>query len=250
LLARKLVAFWRAPEVPQNASWPYFAGQAPWMRYSVTFPVVAPLAVLGAIVALRRSRIALVPLLYVAGGVAVCVLFYDLSRFRLPPAVGMLPFAGAAVVWLVRALRARRFAAAAAGLATVVTVAAVVHSTPPAGAASVRIADYGVHNQITEQIARRRAQAGDVAGALRLVERQLVTEPADLRALVPGPAPSRVSQDLSGIAGTFAPLYEQAARLAAALEQAPAAQRYRARAAVLRTLNAPYVQHQAQQARP
>jgi hypothetical protein len=180
---------------------------------------------------------------------AVCVAFYDLSRFRLPPAVGMLPFAGVATAWLVDVLRARRLSVLAAGLAVVAAAALVVHAPVGTDVPTIRLADYGVHNLITEHLARGRAMAGDLEGALRLVERQLRTEPAELRAIEPGPAPVRIAENSSAIAGTFVPLHAQAARLASALGRPQDAARHRARAAVLRTLNAPYVEREAQRAR-
>ena len=114
-------------------------------------------------------------------------------------------------------------------------------NAPDAGHLSdVRLADYGVHNEITGKLAERRVEAGDAESALRLLERQLRTEPAELDAIEPGEAASHISRTMSGIAGTFAPLHEQAARIAASLGKDADAAREQRRAAILRAVNAPY----------
>jgi hypothetical protein len=241
LLVRKLAVFWRAAEIPNNASWAYFKLQAPWLRYSVSFGVIAPLAVLGLLVGLLRERKASVLALHVACSIAVCVLFYDLARFRLPAAVAMLPFSGCALVWLGERIAARAIIRGVAGAAVVAAAALYVNAPEAAGAdVQLRIADYGVHNEITGHLSDARAAAGEPAAALRLLERQIATAPAELRAIEPSARPTRVARKLSAVAGTFAPLYERAARLAASLRRPADAQELGKRAAVLRAINAPY----------
>jgi hypothetical protein len=83
----------------------------------------------------------------------------------------------------------------------------------------------------------RHLARGDRTGAIALLDRQLATEPAELRTLTPGPSPSSLSLLSARLAGSFAPLHELAARLYEADGQAQAAARERWRARVLRRVN-------------
>ena len=76
----------------------------------------------------------------------------------------------------------------------------------------MRVADFGVANEITMHLARERAATGDGAGALRLVERRLTTEPVELRALDPR-GESSIPILAASVAGSFAQLHELAATL-------------------------------------
>jgi hypothetical protein len=62
-------------------------------------------------------------------------------------------------------------------------------------------------------LARRRAAAGDLAGARVLVARRLETEPPALRAASPADVRTRLTSLDAGVAGSFAQLSLLAARL-------------------------------------
>jgi hypothetical protein len=89
------------------------------------------------------------------------------------------------------------------------------------------VADYGVANEITMHLARRRAAAGDVPGARALVRRGLGTEPPALRTVDPAERRSRVSMLEAGVAGSFAQLSALAATLESADDARPHAEHAR-----------------------
>ena len=237
LLGEKLGASWHWLEVPDNASYYYWRLEAPWAaRAAVEFWLVAPLAVVGAVAGLRRGAAVWCVVLLVATSIAANVLFYTSARLRLPVALGMTPLAGFGLVELVRAAVARRWRRAvvlgAAGAAT----ALVVLRPAPAGHTGIRVADYGVANEITGHLARRRAAAGDAAGARALVARRLATEPPALRDVSPAQGETRLSPLDAGAAGSFAELNALAATLADGDGAAP----YREHARRLRVIARQY----------
>ncbi len=241
LLGHKALAFWLWYEMPNNANYYYRALHAPWERtLTLEFAWIAILAALGIGPAMRRSRAARLLVLYVAVGVAVCVLFATLSRFRVPVAIAMTPLAGAGAMRLLQAARARDVRALVMCAVVAATAALAVASPWRPVATGARIADFGVHNEIAVQMAARAEHDGDRAGALALVLGQLDTEPAALREIEPGPEPTRVSSHQSGVAGTFVALHEKAAELLAVGERQERAAYHRRRAMVLERLNAPY----------
>lgn len=214
LLGEKLAAAWHWLEVPDNASYGYWRLEAPWAgRLAVDFWFLAPLAVAGLLAAAGRGPGVLLIVLLVATTTAANVLFYTSSRLRLPVALAMAPLAGLGLVELVAAAVDGRWRRGALLLVACVATAAIVLRPSPPGHTGIRVADYGVANEITMHLARRRAAAGDVVGARALVARRLDTEPAALRAVSPAEGESRIPALDAGVAGSFAQLSTLAARL-------------------------------------
>jgi len=237
LLWGKFVVFWQNREIPNNASYDYFLEHATLLSHvPIGFGLVALLALVGIALALWRQPLSLIPLGYIVVGIALSVLFYNLSRFRLPIACMMLPFAGYAVSALLEAIAGRKVLGV--GLAVVTLAAVVMLGIGGAAPARLhRLADYGVHNQIAEHLARR---AASPTLALAIIERQLGTEPVELRTIVPRAEATSVSVELSGIAGTFVSLHEQAATVLTSLGRVSEAKLHSRRAALLRVINRPY----------
>lgn len=243
LLRDKLAVFWQLREIPNNASYDYFGLQAPlFARISVDFVVVAALAVPGIAPAMRRPRACALLLAYIAAGIAVCVVFYNLSRFRLPVACAMMPLAGCTIAAGLTALRERHWARFGVGAALALAVAASIIRTGdvPVVPDSIRIADYGVANEITVYLARRGLASGDAAAADALLGRQLRTEPAALRSIEPEGGPTTVSRHEAAVAGTFVEMHRAAAETAVAAGRSAEAAAHRRRAWILEQINAPY----------
>ncbi len=221
LVAGKLAAFWQAWEVPNNASYDYYRlslGALAWIL--VGFPLVAPLAVVGIALAGFRSHAHALLLAHLGAGLLLTAVFYHLSRFRVPIAVAMIPFAGFALAAGLEAMRARRWKPFAGGLATVVVVAAIVLRPLPQDRPRIRVADYGVANEITGHLAARLEEEGAPEEALSLLDRQLRTEPAELRDLRPIGEETRISVHAALLAGSFRPLHQSAAKLCVQLGRA------------------------------
>jgi len=248
LLVTKLVSFWHWPESPNNASYYYFKRQVGALSgLFVGFALIAPLAIVGLAPALRRTRLTTVLVAYIASGMAVCVVFYNLSRFRLPLAVAMTALAGCGLVSIGQAVGRRDVRGALGRLAVVVLAALLVLAPWQPYAGHVRIADHGVANEIATHLARRSLAAGDMEQAATVIDRQLAIEPAELRAIEPGPQPTRVSVEMSAIAGGFAPLHDLMADVETRRGDLHEAAEHSRRAAVLRRINAPYAASAAQE---
>jgi hypothetical protein len=112
-------------------------------------------------------------------------------------------------------------------------VSAFVLRPLPARVSRLRVADYGVPNEIAINLIRLWASSGDRAGALRLVRRQLDLEPPDLRAADPRNGETRVAVASARVAGSFAPLHAAAADLLERESRVDEARDERRRAAIV-----------------
>jgi 4-amino-4-deoxy-L-arabinose transferase-like glycosyltransferase len=239
LVGAKLAAAWHRLEVPDNASYAYWRLEAAYAaRFAVEFWVIAPLFVAGMIAGVRRVPAAWLIVLLVVATLAANALFYTSSRLRLPVAIAMTPLAGLGLSELVGGVAARRWRRVALLSTASLVTALFVLRPPPDGHTGLRVADYGVANEITMHLARRRAAAGDVAGARALVARRLETEPPALRAASPAEGQSRLSPLDAGVAGSFA----QLSALAATLEGGDDASAHAEHARLLRIIARQYAQ--------
>ena len=216
LTLQKALVFLNWRETVDNINFAYYLSQAPLVSLvGLRFAPVAPLAVAGLVLAGRRRLRESVPLLLgIAGGLLIAVAFFTSSRLRLSSALLLMPLAALALVEAARCLRARRVRAlllpAAAGAAT---AALVLASWAPTGPA-IRDSDYTVGNAIALERARARAAAGDTEAALRTLDVQMRTEPAELRRLRTSEGDAvRLTQDGARAAGFFVSLYQASAAL-------------------------------------
>jgi 4-amino-4-deoxy-L-arabinose transferase-like glycosyltransferase len=111
LVAQKLVTLWNAYEIPDNYHYPFMRQYfLPPLWVMVTFAVVAPLALVGAVLPFWRRRD--VTALYVIAGVylATVLLFYVRGRYRMPAVPFLAIFAAVAVERTLRAVAARDLA--------------------------------------------------------------------------------------------------------------------------------------------
>lgn len=126
LLGLKVLLFTNAQEIWNNRSFE-LSRQFSWVLRLplLNFAIVGPLALLGFIVTASRWR-RLLPLYGIIGVYfATCVLFFVLSRYRVPAIPILTVFAAAALVWLYDAMRMRRVAFVVAAIALVVLAVGV-----------------------------------------------------------------------------------------------------------------------------
>lgn len=195
--------------MPDNADYYYHQLQAPVVSaLSVEFLLLAPLAALGLVLGARRTHALELAAAYIGAGVAANVLFYTASRLRMPVVLALTPFAAFGLVSLLQSLAARRWRRSALRVVATGAVAALVARPLAPGRLVPRVADFGVANKIIEHLASRAAETGDRAGALRLLERQLGTEPQALATLGPLAGSTQLPVLSAAVAGSFAPLHE------------------------------------------
>jgi tetratricopeptide (TPR) repeat protein len=108
LLLKKFLALWHWLELPNNSSFYFYRLNAGILRIlPFTFLLVGPLALVGLVLALPRAG-AVAPLyLLVLTHLVPLVLTFSLSRYRVPLAGALLPFAALTVVRLVEWLERR-----------------------------------------------------------------------------------------------------------------------------------------------
>jgi 4-amino-4-deoxy-L-arabinose transferase-like glycosyltransferase len=142
LLGRKFAKYWQWYEEPDNQNFYYFRLYSHILRWSLTLWLLAPLMLVGLVLALPRfERRALLYALAVTG-MAMGVIAQPVARYRAGYLAATVPFAAFALVqaatWW-RQQQYRRFGVLAAGVA----VAFLWTSRPlPAGRPEIRTADY------------------------------------------------------------------------------------------------------------
>lgn len=110
LYLRKLVLFWDSYELANNKDIYYFGKMSfvfralSWLH----FGVIAPLAILGIFVSVRRNRGAMLMLLFALSYMFGVVLFFVSARFRLPVVPFLILFAASGGEWLIEQVRLRR----------------------------------------------------------------------------------------------------------------------------------------------
>ena len=238
LLVSKFAAFWTPYEIPNNVNYAYWKLLAPRSAaLTIGFVFVVLAAALGLSVGFRRDPARALLVTTIAASVLTCVVFFNLSRFRVPIACMMMPLAGAGVAEVVTLFGRRRQVGSLSRMIAALCVAGALVGY--AGARSrqvVRIADYGVANRIAIHMARVAVEQGRTAQALDVITKQLATEPPVLARLRPGGPAVRVSATDAKTAGTFADVHSVAARLYADEGLGKPALRHRRRAALYERL--------------
>jgi 4-amino-4-deoxy-L-arabinose transferase-like glycosyltransferase len=118
LLLRKFLSIWHWYEMPNNTNFYYISLHSAIFtatRYLVGAIWVLPMALVGIAASGRRPGVRLW-WWYVIFCVGPLVVFYSLSRFRVPLVVGMMPFAAFGLVSLVAWIRRARWVKAGGGL--------------------------------------------------------------------------------------------------------------------------------------
>lgn len=106
---KKLRTYWGAYEVPDNLDYYLYRRSAPVLRLPIPgFGLLAPLGLLGAVLALRRPGWPRLLVLFVVTYSASVLLFFVFARFRLPMMPALFPLAGYAAVELFRRARVAR----------------------------------------------------------------------------------------------------------------------------------------------
>jgi len=120
---KKTAEFWRGDEVGRNQPMYYWRSFSPVLaatmwKWGLAFPfgLLAPLALLGIALAIRRKE-ARLPLFFVLVYSSSVILFFPSARYRLPVLPVLAVFAAWGGVWLYQEIRARRLKTAGAGLA-------------------------------------------------------------------------------------------------------------------------------------
>ncbi len=201
LLFKKLALFWNGHEIERNVSFAHVAEESPLMAYPlVSFRWVAPFALAGMALAIRRRAALGLPALFLFSQVIATVAFFVCARYRMTSVPVLCIFAGYAAVSLA-AMVSRRKASAAAYL----SVAAL-------GAVAVNVDAYGIadikYSRPEFELAMILRREGATEEALTMFERAARNNPGD-------PDPLFQWGVLLAGRGAFAqaaPLFEQAAR--------------------------------------
>jgi 4-amino-4-deoxy-L-arabinose transferase-like glycosyltransferase len=108
LLFRKIVMFWVGYEIPNNVNFYLTRQFSPILRLPLLpFWFIAPLSLVGIGISLKQWRQLAPLLLFVIFYMSSIILFFVLSRFRLPLVPFLLIFAGYFIIWFFEKLRAR-----------------------------------------------------------------------------------------------------------------------------------------------
>ena len=174
--ATKLLVLVNHHEIGDNYSFDFVAEVgAPMLRWPLpSWGLLLPFALCGAFFA-RRERGAVLLLLFAAGYAASLVLFFNLSRLRLPLAPLVILFAGVGLVEIVRRVRAQDWRSAAPVLLVVGLAYPVVFADVVTDRQSIRYVNLGERHIAISFEHHRRAvelsERGDEAGAREEIAR-------------------------------------------------------------------------------
>jgi len=178
-VGQKLAWAWSWYEMPNNENlyaFQRFSRVLRWMP--VGFGLIAPLALAGLLLGLRRFQ-TLAPLYAMAlAGLVPLLCFYVLSRFRAPSIALLIPFAVLALLELLRAWSARAWPRLALIALVVLGLALWTNQPLPGGMARIRMADWSVPF-LTWYVpeAEKAADAGDWKRVVELLDEGFEHEP-------------------------------------------------------------------------
>lgn len=196
LLGQKMAWTWIWFEIPNNSNFYFYRLHAPVLRWlPVTFLAIAPLGVLGMVLAWPRFPTAWPLYLVTATNLIVLLGFFVISRFRLPLEAALIPFAAAGLIGLLRAVLAKQWFTATATAAAVLAGGMWVARPLPTQLPLIRDADYGAAYQTYYQPAVARAvKAGHWKTAADLYTRFFEFQSSGVRRVEEGlPPPQPVS---------------------------------------------------------
>ena len=132
LEARKLLAFFAPQEIPNNLSYAMARKTNPLLAWApIDLRWILPLALVGAVLSLSQWRRFALLHLVLWSTVVATILFYVLARMRLPVVPLLVIFAVFAVEQAIQAVRRRRGLPLLAGVATAVTLGALLWPGEP-----------------------------------------------------------------------------------------------------------------------
>jgi hypothetical protein len=125
LVGKKLVTLWNGYEISDNYHYTFMRAHfLPLLHVATTFGLIAPFALVGAVMPFWRRRDVTALYLVCFGYLATLVIFYVRGRYRIPAVPFLTVLAAVAVERIVRAIEARRWPAVA-GFAGGLAVAGV-----------------------------------------------------------------------------------------------------------------------------
>ena len=127
-MLRKFFFFWSVYEIPQIEHLP-FERQYSWILRLPTpsFGAVAPLGIVGIILALRRRKDAWLLFLFILAYSASIVTFFVVARYRLPMVPALMVFASYFLFWLISQGAEGRWRSVASSLVGFLVLFIIVH---------------------------------------------------------------------------------------------------------------------------
>jgi 4-amino-4-deoxy-L-arabinose transferase-like glycosyltransferase len=234
LLLEKTATVWYWHEAPSSAGFHYAELHSELLSaLPVSFGFIGPPAVVGMVLALRRTRRCAPLYFLVLANLAVLLIFFAFSRFRLPLAAALTPFVGFAACRLLQFLLAARWKAAAA--ITAASALPMLFTLSPAAGdlPSVRTSDVQVGYQVYyDPLVRSALSRGDLRTAATILEESLRRQPPEIARLGPQrPARFPLTADLAAF---YAEVHQHLADLLDAAGSPRQAQQQFLRAADLR----------------
>ena len=114
LFLKKCALFWRKEEIPLNINYPLSRSFAPLLQLPlISFGIIAPLALLGIILSLRKKNSILLLTLFTFSYMLSVILFFVSARYRLPIVPSLIIYSSYALIWYMKKIRAKEINALA-----------------------------------------------------------------------------------------------------------------------------------------
>lgn len=173
LLVKKFVLFWNGHEIERNSSFSHIAEHSPVLSFPLcSFRWVAPLALVGLLIAWRRKAPLGLVALFLGANMVATVAFYICARHRLPAVPALYLFAAYGAVELAQDFRRNRRRAALYVL--LIAALAVAVNTDTYG---VSERDYARADYELAMIARRERRMDDALELLRSAREKRPNDP-------------------------------------------------------------------------
>ena len=136
LYLKKLALFWGKEEISQNINYNLSKSLAPIFQAPfISFGILAPFAILGILLSLKR-KITILPLLFIFSYMVSVIIFFVSARYRLLVVPFLIIYASYSLYWFVETKRARKVKPLLFGSTLLIVLFMVInrpfaHSTPP-----------------------------------------------------------------------------------------------------------------------
>jgi 4-amino-4-deoxy-L-arabinose transferase-like glycosyltransferase len=188
MVGRRFLAIWQWYDCPNNENFYYYRLYAGILRWlPLTYGALAPLAVAGLLISLRRPD-ARRSMLYVVllANIPLILFSFVWCRYRLPIVAALLPLAGLAVARLIEWLLARRWAPGLAMAGALALLAIWINRPTEASVVLIRCADCTVPHKVYYNPRIEAAYAkNDWRAISEILIESLRYEPDEVRALGP-----------------------------------------------------------------
>ena len=240
-MGRRILGVLNTTEYPNNVSLAYYMLHTGLVsRIGIGFGLVMPCSLAG-LMLLKKKHGLIAPLLFVASiFVFICVVFLNITRFRVSLTLALVPIAAFGIVRICELLRNSRYRQALPAIFMAALGVFVAYLPWAPDRPVIKDTYFIVANEIAESFIAKRLEANDIKGAERVLNTHLNTEPEELREYAKASVDMDISIEAARLAGAFINLHQGGARIRNAQGDSVGAARFKHEAGRLQEMATKY----------